>query len=35
MRDPYLYPDVDVLINKKDIKDSQVLDKLEEDVIPL
>ena len=35
MRDPYLYPDVDVLINKKDIKDSQVLDELEEDVIPL
>ena len=35
MRDPYLYPDVDVLINKKDIKDSQALDKLEEDVIPL
>ena len=35
MRDPYLYPDVDVLINKKDIKDSEALDKLEEDVVPL
>ena len=31
MRDPYLYPDVDVLINKKNIKDSKQLDKLEED----
>ena len=35
MRDPYLYPDVDVLINKKDIKDSDQLDKLEEDIVPL
>ncbi|MCR5309276.1 MAG: Fic family protein [Bacilli bacterium] len=35
MRDPYLYPDVDVLINKKDIKDSEALNKLEEDVVPL
>ena len=35
MRDPYLYPDVDVLINKKNIKDSKQLDKLEEDVVPL
>ncbi len=35
MRDPYLYPDVDVLINKKDIKDSEALVKLEEDVVPL
>ena len=35
MRDPYLYPDVDVLINKKNIKNQKELDKLEEDVIPL
>lgn len=35
MRDPYLYPDVDVLINKKNIKDQDQLDKLEEDIIPL
>ncbi len=35
MRDPYLYPDVDILINKKDIKDSEALVKLEEDVVPL
>ena len=35
MRDPYLYPDVDVLINKDNIKDQKKLDKLEEDIIPL
>ena len=35
MRDPYLYLDVDVLINKKNIKDQNKLDKLEEDIIPL
>ena len=35
MRDPYLYPDVEVLVNKKNIKDSEQLDKLEEDIIPL
>lgn len=27
MRDPYLYPDVDVLINKHNIKDQKELDK--------
>lgn len=35
MRDPYLYLDVDVLINKKNIKDQNQLDQLEEDIIPL
>lgn len=35
MRDPYLYPDVDVLINKKNIKDQSQLNKLEEDIVPL
>ena len=35
MRDPYLYPDVDVLINKKNIKDQKALDELEEDIVPL
>lgn len=35
MRDPYLYPDVDVLINKDNIKDQDLLDKLEENVVPL
>ena len=35
MRDPYLYPDVDVLKNKKNIKDQKALDKLEEDIVPL
>lgn len=35
MRDPYLYLDVDVLINKKNIKDQNLLDKLEEDIVPL
>lgn len=35
MRDPYLYLDVDVLINKKNIKDQNQLNKLEEDIIPL
>ena len=35
MRDPYLYPDVDVLKNKKNIKNQKELDKLEEDIVPL
>lgn len=35
MRDPYLYLDADVLINKKNIKDQNQLDKLEGDIIPL
>ena len=35
MRDPYLYPDVDVLVNKKNIKDQKALDELEEDIVPL
>ena len=35
MRDPYLYPDVDVLINKDNVRDQKQLDKLEEDIIPL
>ena len=35
MRDPYLYPDTDVLKNKKNIKSQDQLDKLEEDIIPL
>lgn len=35
MKDPYLYPDVDVLVNKDNIKDQAQLDKLEEDIIPL
>ena len=35
MRDPYLYPEVDVLINKDNIKDQKQLDKLEEDIVPL
>ena len=35
MRDPYLYPDVDVLINKDNIKDQKQLDRLEEDIVPL
>lgn len=35
MRDPYLYPDVDVLINNRDIKSQEELDKLEEDIVPL
>ena len=35
MRDPYLYPDVDVLRNKDNIKNQKQLDKLEEDIIPL
>ena len=35
MRDPYLYPDVDVLINKDNIKDQEELDKWEQDVVPL
>lgn len=34
-RDPYLYPDCDVLINKQNIKDQAKLDKLEEDDVPL
>ena len=35
MRDPYLYPDVDVLINKDNIKNQKELDKFEEDIVPL
>ena len=35
MRDPYLYPDIDVLKNKKGIKEQKQLDKLEEDIVPL
>ena len=35
MRDPYLYPDVDVLINKDNIKDQKALDQLEQDIVPL
>ena len=35
MRDPYLYPDVDVLINKHNIKSQEELDRLEEDIVPL
>ena len=35
MRDPYLYNDVDVLINKDGIKDQKQLEKLEEDIVPL
>lgn len=34
-RDPYLYPDVDVLINKRNIKSQKQLDELEQDIIPL
>ena len=33
--DPYLYPDVDVLKNKRGIKDQRALDALESDIIPL
>jgi len=33
--DPYLYPDADVLINKKNIKVQEELDALENDIIPL
>ena len=29
MRDPYLYPDVDVLRNKLEIKDEKLLDQVE------
>ena len=35
MRDPYLYPDIDVLINKDNIRSQEQLDKLEEDIVPL
>ena len=35
MRDPYLYPDVDVLINKKNLKNQKALDELESDIVPL
>ena len=35
MRDPYLYPDVDVLINKDNIKDQKALYQLEQDIVPL
>ena len=34
-RDPYLYPDVDVLKNKKNIKSQAQLDELEQDIVPL
>jgi len=33
--DPYLYPDTDVLINKKGIKNQAELDALESDIVPL
>ena len=33
--DPYLYPDVDVLKNKKGIKDQSKLDAFESDIVPL
>ena len=33
MRDPYLYPDIDVLVNKDNIKNQNQLDKVEEDII--
>ena len=33
--DPHLYPDVDVLQNKKGIKNQKELDALESDIIPL
>lgn len=33
--DPYLYPDVDVLINKRNIKNQEELDALESDIVPL
>lgn len=32
--DPYLYDDVDVLINKLNIKDASTLDRLEEVIVP-
>jgi len=35
MRDPYLYPDVNVLINRAGIKDSEVLRKAEADITNL
>ena len=35
MRDPYLYPDCDVLINKKNIKNQIELDEYEQDIVPL
>lgn len=35
MRDPYLYPDIDVLVNKKNIKDQKLLDESEQDVVTL
>ena len=34
-KDPYLYPDIDVLINKRNIKDQKELDELESDIVPL
>lgn len=33
--DPYLYPDVDVLVNKFNVKDEKVLDELENELVPL
>ena len=35
MRDPYLYEDVDVLRNKLNIKDQEVLDEAEADYVTL
>ena len=35
MRDPYLYPDVNVLINRAGIKDPEVLRKAEADITNL
>jgi len=35
MRDPYLYPDINVLINRAGIKDSEVLRKAEADITNL
>ncbi len=35
VKDPYLYPDVDVLVNKRNIKSQEELDALENDIVPL
>ena len=35
MRDPYLYPDVNVLVNRAGIKDAEVLRKAEADITNL
>lgn len=35
MRDPYLFIDIDVLENKKNIKNQEQLNNLEEDIVPL